>query len=775
MSESRHPSQHNLDTNADHRFGGGAFATLAAAQRRVRLLVAVWAALAVAAAAWLIAPAPAMAQGTGYFVTFVARSCPSYDDVFANKARNDFMESLENLGPDSPYNTNGESLVDPSVEGMAPQDACTPLPDWQFTLGHGFQAAASVGPWGSLSAVTDPFSTSIVTKDSTPLYDQYHQRIKGQSIGGATTIELTDAERQQASNASSLWAQGGTPDDPVLADEFPGPTYGFAALRCGTDAVNGDNVEYLYFPAGVTHIFCYTFYVVPPPTSGTITIQKRVVAAPSGANPAFVFTGSVSYNPDGFSLQNGQSDDFFRAGGQTWDATEGKVDNYRVSSVDCNSTTASGGPGLSIETVIGSKVTIDLVANEHVTCVYTNTYQAPRGGLTIEKITRGGVGQFAYTVAPNGGGASRHAVATTEDEGVPAAATPSLAHLNPGKYTITEHSPSSKLGRWKTVKVTCDGAKKTPGEPVNVTVSSSQTTTCVFVNVFIPAGMLSLAKITNGSTGSVNFLIGGRSGLQVEQYHQHAKTTREGVPANAHPDASTDSTAQLPLGRYLITEQATPGENPRNWNLDSVKCNGQVVPFYRGTVVVKLTAAHPRLRCVFTDRFHSEPAPPPPPPTPPTPPGPPPPNPVVPAYSSTDLTLTKQALAPVVAQGQVATFRIRVHNNGPDDAGHVVVADQPVGKAKIVAVHPSAGKCTIGKLIVCRLGTIKAGATVTITVEMIPETTATEFVNRAAVGGTTAEATVTNNVSHTTIRIVHPPSRPIGCSSRLDPVAHAAC
>jgi hypothetical protein len=733
------------------------------------------AALVIAAGVLMAAPGLARAQGSGYFVTFVARSCPSYDDIFANKARNDIQESLENLGPDSPYNSNGESLVDPSVEGGAPQDACSPLRDWEFTLGHGFESMAVTGPWGSLSKVTDPFGHSIVTQATTPLYDQFHQRIGHQVIGGATTIELTGDERDQASASSSLWVQGGTPDDPVLAGEFPGPQYGFAALRCATDALNGDNVEYLYFPAGVTHIFCYAFYVVPPPTSGTITIKKQVVGAPAGENPSFAFKGSISYDPNGFTLADGQSKDFFRAGGQTWNVREGAVDGYRVTAIDCTAQTASGGAGTSTATVIGRTASINLAASEHETCVYTNTYQPPPGGLTIEKITRGGVGQFGYTVAPSGGGASRQVQARTHAAGVPATATPSLAHLSPGKYTITEHPPSSKTGRWTTVSVTCDGTKKSPGKPVHVTVSSNQTSTCVFVNAFIPSGALSLAKITNGSTGSVNFLIGGRTGLTRKQYHQRATTTRQGVAANAHPDTSADSTAHVPLGLYVITEQATPGENPRNWTLESVTCNGQVVPFSRGVAFVTLTPAHPRLRCVYTDRFHSQPAPPPPPPTPPIPPGPPPPNPDVPAYANTDLSITKQALDPVVAQGQTATFRIKVHNNGPDAAAHVVLADQPRGKAKITSVHPSTGTCTIGKLIVCRLGNINAGDTVTIMVSLIPETSATQFVNRAAVGGATAEATITNNISHSTIKIEHPPTNPIGCTSRSVPVAHVAC
>ena len=204
----------------------------------------------------LVTPGVARAAGSGYYVTFVARSCPEYTDIFANKARNDIQESLKDLGPDSPYNTVS-TLVNPVTESLAPQDACSSLPGWRFTLGTGYQSRAVTGPWGSLSKVTNPFASSIVTQDSTPLYDQHHSPIGNLQIAGATTIELTDAERQQASSANQLWAQGGTPNDPVLAQAYPGPQYGFGALRCATDALNGDNVEYIYFPAGVTHVFCY--------------------------------------------------------------------------------------------------------------------------------------------------------------------------------------------------------------------------------------------------------------------------------------------------------------------------------------------------------------------------------------------------------------------------------------------------------------------------------------------------------------------------------------
>ncbi len=724
-----------------------------------------------------VGPGAAWAKGSGYYVTFVARSCPSYQDVFANKARNDIQESLDDLGPDSPYNDT-VGLVDPAVESRAPEDACSPLPQWQFTLGHGYLTRAVTGPWGSLSEVTDPFAgSSIVTQASTPLYDQYHNRVKGQSIAGAVTIQLTDDERKQAAAANRLWAQGGTPDDPVLANTFPGPEYGFAALRCATDALNGDNVEYVFFPAGVTHVFCYAFYVVPPPTSGTITIQKRVVGAPDGEDPAFGFNGSISFNPDGFTLANGQSLDFYRAGGQTWEVTEAAVDHYTLSSVDCTATTDNGQPGSSTATMTGATTEIHLVDAEHVTCVYTNTYQPPPGGLVIDKTTRNGTGRFTYTVAPAAaGGRDFHVAATTRRPRVPASAAPELSDLAPGRYTITETSRTSDEGRWRTVSVVCNGVREKPGEPVQVTVQSGQTSTCGFVDAFIAAGAISLAKITTGSTGSVAFLIGARGG-KARQFSQHATTTEEGVAADAVPNRSTDATDHLPLGRYLIVEQAPPSEDANDWALQSVQCNGQLIPFSRGAIAVTLTPAHPRLRCVFTDRFIAQPPPDPSPPPTPIPPSPPTPSDGgrTPAYEGSDLSVAKQALTPEVVSGQAVSYRITVHNRGPDAAANVVLVDQPQGRATLLSVTTSKGTCNSGKLIVCRLGNLAPRATVAIMVRLIPRTSAARFSNRAVVGGGTAEATLANNSAQATIRVLHPPAHPIACSSSLSPVARAAC
>jgi hypothetical protein len=112
----------------------------------------------------------ASSAGSGYFVTFAALWCESYTDIFANRARNDIVESLRDLGPDTQYGTSG-ALINPMYEKQPPQDRCHPVTDWEFALGTGYITRADTGAWGSISRVTGTYSTSIVTKSSTPLLD----------------------------------------------------------------------------------------------------------------------------------------------------------------------------------------------------------------------------------------------------------------------------------------------------------------------------------------------------------------------------------------------------------------------------------------------------------------------------------------------------------------------------------------------------------------------------------------------------------------------------
>ena len=128
----------------------------------------------------------------------------------------------------------------------------------------------------------------------------------------------------------------------------------------------------------------------------------------------------------------------------------------------------------------------------------------------------------------------------------------------------------------------------------------------------------------------------------------------------------------------------------------------------------------------------------------------------------------------MVASGHAIGFRITVKNRGPDTAQNVVLVDQARGRASAVVVRTAAGRCSTGRLVICRLGTIKPGATATITVRMRLDTPGSQFTNRAVAGTSTEEESLPNNIASAPVTV----TGPLGCASS-DPAqrstAHIAC
>ena len=449
-------------------------------------------------AGWAVPAAHAGTQTTTRLVTFAARSCPAYTDVTANRARNNIMESLEDLGQDSTY--DGVNPVSPVVE--EPQHTtCSPLPDWRFTLGKGIRTGVT-GPWGSLSVDTSPFDTSIVTKDSTPLLDRNGSRT-GENLAGAVTIRLSDAEINQISSGQ-LWAQGGTPTDPVLRDLYPGPglppTYGYAALRCALDALNGDNVEYISYPSGAKHVFCYAYYVVPPPTSGTIIVKKVVDDPDATSGTAFTFQGDISYTSDqkfGLTASYGKpaSETFFRAGGQTWSWKELPLSGWTMVGLSC--TLGQGRASTTNTDVATGSVSVDLAAGTRSRAPTPTGPMPPPVGLLLSRRTRAAWGASASTSTARSRRARRsRRPAAHGDAGRPAVAGP------PGTYGVTERPPApAPAGRWSLAHVTAtgsvrrstgDASRSCPGGARHVSSPTS----------FTPGGSIMLRKRTEGAAGS---------------------------------------------------------------------------------------------------------------------------------------------------------------------------------------------------------------------------------------------------------------------------------
>lgn len=648
--------------------------------------------IAAAAATAALACAPlASAAGSGMLVTFAARVCPTYTDVSANRARNDIQESLRDLGADTTYRA-GEA-IDPAVEAAA-QPNCRPLANWQFTLGTGYKTRAVSGSWGSLSIVTGAFTTPISTAPSVPLLG-IDGRPTGSTIAGATTVELTSQQASLAGRPNSLWVQGGTPSDPILNVPYPGQ-YGFAALRCAIDNLNGDNVEWIGFPSGTRHVLCFAYYVQPPPTSGTIIVRKQV-SAPAGMGETFPFEGNISFNENGrfaVAAQTGRPGElaFIRAetrpGEAPWDVRELVPPNWRLTGLGCSSSLGTSGHTADLA---GARATVTLAAGDTVTCTYTDTFVPPNGGLQIRKLTRGGTGTFGFTVKPKAGGAAEHASATTSAEGEAVDAAPGPLSLAPGDYLLEESLPApGPDGRWSEEGVQCDGARGAGA--TTVTIPSGAGVACTFTNLFTPSGSIALRKRTLGGLATAGFVISPESGTPFD-LHQTATTTAERVPAAAHGDASTG----LHLGGYVVQETMPPPSGGHHWELVSVECGGVLLPFDQGGAHVRLSTSDPHRTCTFTNERLAGPLPPVPPPPP----------------SGADdaaLKLTKRPLAASYAPGEPVTFEISVVNHGPAGAGGVVVDDRPAAGATVLAARATQGSCRVGATVRCRLGSLAAGA-----------------------------------------------------------------
>ncbi len=704
-------------------------------------------------------------NGTDYFVTIAARQCPTYEDITANRARNNIQESLKDLGIDSPYAAG--QPISPSIED-ASQPNCSPITDWKFTLGRGIGGPV-LGPWGSLSIVTSPFSTDITTLASVPDRDSKGRIIPGTSIAGATTVELTSDQAKLAAKSSSLWIQGGTPADPVLASvpEFA-DEFGFGALRCAIDNLNGDNVEWIQFPSGGQHVYCYAYYVTPPPTSGTIVIRKQV-SDPPNADQTFTFQGNISYTPDqkfSLTVSNGStpSETFFRAetrpGDDPWTVRELVPSGWDLTGLTCTQ-----GASTVTTDLANASASIRLAAGDTVTCRFTDALHPPPGQLLLSKVTFGGIGTFPFRVRPEDGGATRTASATTTEPRVPVDATPGPFELDPGTYRVSERLPVVRGGRWHQVAVNCGAHRRTRtalwGVAVKVTAGAGAA--CLFENRFVPHGSIAIVKRTRGGGGTTGFVISPLA-APTRQYTQTATTDRDGGTAIARGD----SLRRLELGRYVIQETGTSSTDAGRWTMLAAICSDRLKPFDQGQIVVRLTTRRPRSVCAFINAFTPDV-----PPVPPLPPAPPSPSP--PPPPDTDLVITKRALRNAVDFGRIATFEITVRNAGEVTAEQVVVADDPGDNAQFVSARPSQGGCNERVPIICRLGAIAPGERATIRVRVRAVGTPT-IANVAVTGSATPETRLDNNIDRDSVRV-----RSRGgvlsqrCVRTAKAVAHMAC
>ena len=447
---------------------------------------------------------------------------------------------------------------------------------------------------------------------------------------GATTIELTKAQAIRAAIANRLWIQGGTPSDPILDGPYPGQ-FGFGALRCSVDNLNGDNVEWVAYPQGTEHVFCYAYYVRPPPTSGTIVIRKEVRGTP-GATQTFTFDGNLSFNEGNlFNLRvsNGQpaSQSFYRAAtgasDAPWVVHERVPGGWRLAELSCSSTAGS-----SVTTdLAGARLEIRLAPGDTVTCTYVNEVRPPGGELFIRKLTRGGIGSFDFDVMPDGGGAGAKAHAETQTgEGGRRRPTQPADTLT--RYVSNRRATAREPRRaWRLDNVICGGLLAADSESTEVTITDGGGATCTFENSFVPSGKIAIDKVTLGGVTTTGFV------------HLPRGRSRHRVPKDGHDERGRRGSSrgrlahQRPLRWESVIQELEPASDAdSDWSLSRWSAMDVSSPRWRDAWSSPSPATIRGGSVRFTNTKRATP-------TPPEPPGPSP----VPGGPTPDIVVTKRA------------------------------------------------------------------------------------------------------------------------------------
>lgn len=518
-----------------------------------------------------LAPAgPAGAEGlatgatsaaTQYRVTLAARTCPDYSKVMVGRVKDDRIEAPVVPGRDSEY-TDGR-FVTPEVETRT-SNGCEPLAGWRFTFGSGHQRT------GVLSTVTGVLGEAGPTIAEVPRLGNAGQTAEG-TIAGAVTVTLTEDQVTRAMRRQ-LWVQAGQPNQPLLGNA----ALSFAAFRCGADGRSGGNVQWLAFPSGIRHLFCFAYYVKGASPTSTIIVRAKTTR-PVGFAQRFTFATTFGFSPaKSFTLAtSGDAVEqvFVRPiGTASYQVTGPAPTGWRVAELGCVPSKGGGvAVGSATVDVAAGKADLHLVAGEVLTCTYVYEPPVAPAGLTVRVSSEGGGGTFG--VAVSGSSGSWPLTATPAGDGTAAAATGAdLSSISPGTYTLTVTPPAAEGDAgWRLSGANCAGTEITPsGQTVTVPVTAGVAVECV-LRVARSSGGLRLKMATSGAKGSGAFAV-----VAVDGDGAGWSATASTESSGAAVDAAGDGVGSLASGAYLVTPIAPRTAADGGWKLSTFDCAGGV-------------------------------------------------------------------------------------------------------------------------------------------------------------------------------------------------------
>ncbi|HET6975525.1 MAG TPA: Ig-like domain-containing protein [Pyrinomonadaceae bacterium] len=136
--------------------------------------------------------------------------------------------------------------------------------------------------------------------------------------------------------------------------------------------------------------------------------------------------------------------------------------------------------------------------------------------------------------------------------------------------------------------------------------------------------------------------------------------------------------------------------------------------------------------------------------------------------TTADLVVTSSNLADRITAPTLINYTIKVFNQGPDNATDVGLFDGLSGQAGLVSAEPSQGKCkTRGGHIVCKLGSLRAGESVTVAVKLKAEegrgsfpTEGVQIIHDASASAQEKDPAIQNNEASDTVTVFPDPNQP---------------
>ncbi|MGH9891581.1 MAG: prealbumin-like fold domain-containing protein, partial [bacterium] len=260
--------------------------------------------------------------------------------------------------------------------------------------------------------------------------------------------------------------------------------------------------------------------------AGNIIVVKQT--DPGGSADVFTFT--ASYDNDGFSLKDGESNDSGPLAPGTYSVGEDSLSGWSLTSATCDDGSSPSSVGLA--------------ADETVTCTFVNTKV---GKIIIEKETD-----------PDGSDRSFSFAATYDNDGFSLLDGESndSGSLEAGSHTITETVPEG----WDLTSIQCSGETDSvitlgdggffgPENSVNIQLVVGETVTCTFNNKQL--GKIIVEKETEpaGSGQSFSFTTDYGDGFSLS-------------------DGGSNDSGYIDPATYSVSEGAVTG-----WDLVSATCD----------------------------------------------------------------------------------------------------------------------------------------------------------------------------------------------------------